>query len=226
MCDNDGCEDRSYRPRTSGFLMASPARLVLASASPRRREMLTGLGWRFEAMSVDADESALPGEPPKEMALRLAEAKALAGSRAAEGAWTIGADTVVDLCGEAFGKPADRSGAKRMLRALSGKTHIVHTGVAIALDGVLLERAVESTSVKFAELTERRIEAFLATGEGDDKAGAYAIQGVGALLVERVEGCYSNVVGLPVFRLSRMLENLGWPVESQWKISRGGNDEY
>ena len=202
--------------------MDYPVRLVLASESPRRREMLTALGWRYESARADVDESLLEGEPPREMALRLAKAKALAGSLLARGAWTIGADTVVDLDGEAFGKPTDREDSFRMLRALSGNTHIVHTGVAIAADGELLSESVESTRVRFAKLTDTQIDAFLRTGEGCDKAGAYAIQGVGALLVESIEGCYSNVVGLPVYRLSRMLENLGWSVASQWALFPGG----
>lgn len=198
-------------------------RLLLASASPRRREMLAGLGWRFESSAADVDESARPGEKPDALALRLAEAKAVAGSE--PGAWTIGADTVVDLGGAVFGKPANREDAARMLRALSGRTHAVHTGVAVASGGGILSSAVESTRVKFADLSDEQIAAFLATGEGDDKAGAYAIQGVGALLVERIEGCYSNVVGLPVFRLGRMLEDLGWSLTSQWKMSLGGDED-
>ena len=204
--------------------MGGEMKLVLASASPRRREMLTGLGWSFESIPADVDESRGPGERPDAMALRLAEAKAIAGSIVAPDAWTIGADTVVDLDGGVFGKPEDRSDAARMLRALSGKTHTVHTGVAVASEGKVLASAVESTLVKFAALADDQIAAFLATGEGDDKAGAYAIQGVGALLVERIEGCYSNVVGLPVFRLGRMLESLGWSVASQWNVSLGGSE--
>lgn len=200
-------------------------RLTLASTSPRRREMLRELGWRFESIAADVDESPKCGEAPYALALRLAEAKALVGSLARAAGWTLGADTVVDLDGAIFGKPADREDATRMLRALSGLTHAVHTGVAIALDGKLLSSAVESTRVTFANLSDKEIASFLATGEGDDKAGAYAIQGVGALLVERIEGCYSNVVGLPVFRLSRMLEKLGWNVASQWETASGGNED-
>ena len=203
--------------------MGGTMNLVLASASPRRREMLTGLGWPFESIGTDVDESRRPEEKPDAMALRLAEAKAIAGSALAPGAWTIGADTVVDLDGAVFGKPADRGDAARILRALSGKTHTVHTGVAVASGGGILASGVESTRVKFANLTGDQIAAFLATGEGDDKAGAYAIQGVGALLVERIEGCYANVVGLPVFRLGRMLEELGWSLTSQWEMSLEGN---
>ncbi len=205
--------------------MDGQVRLALASASPRRREMLKELGWRFELVSVDVDESPGDGEAPSALALRLAEAKALAGSPMMPGVWTIGADTVVDLDGVVFGKPAGRGDAARMLRALSGRTHDVHTGVALALDGRRLSSAVESTRVTFANLSDEEIASFLATGEGDDKAGAYAIQGVGALLVERIEGCYSNVVGLPIFKLSRMLEGLGWSVASQWGSAPGGNED-
>lgn len=205
--------------------MGGPLRLALASSSPRRRELLAGLGWSFELAASDVDESARPGEKPAGTALRLAEAKAVAGSVSAPTAWCIGADTVVDLDGVLFGKPPGRDAAARMLRALSGKTHMVHTGVAVATAGKVLSSAVESTRVTFRDLTDGQIAAFLATGEGDDKAGAYAIQGLGALLIERIEGCYFNVVGLPVFLLGRMLEGLGWSLASQWGTALGGNED-
>lgn len=197
--------------------MGGEIKLALASASPRRKEMLEALGWRFITFSVDIDESPGKQEPPSETALRLAREKAAAGSLRVPGVWTIGADTVVDLEGAPYGKPADRPDAARMLRALAGRTHTVHTGVAVAVDGMLRTSAVESTRVRMAKLSDEEIAAFLETGLGDDKAGAYAIQGRGALLVERVEGCYSAVVGMPIFRLSRMLRDMGWSVPSQWR---------
>jgi septum formation protein len=183
--------------------------LVLASGSPRRRDILNSLGWSFGVVVPDVDESALEGEPPKDMALRLAVAKAVSASRLTDGAITIGADTVVDVDGDAFGKPLDRDDQIRMLRILSGRVHLVHTGVAAARSGEVLASDVETTKVRFGRLTEDEISSFSDSHDGDDKAGGYAIQGRGALLVEGIEGCYYNVVGLPVFLLNRMLASLG-----------------
>jgi septum formation protein len=182
--------------------------IVLASGSPRRREILSSLGVRFEVISPDVEESPKLGETPFDLALRLAGLKALDVSCRRRGVWTIGADTVVDVDGTSFGKPVNREESFAMLRALSGRAHLVHTGVAVALSGVLLESGLETTKVFFAELSDDEIQDFVQSGAGDDKAGAYAIQGRGALLVERIEGCYYNVVGLPVFRLSVMLKKL------------------
>ncbi len=183
-------------------------RFALASKSPRRRDILSVLEWDYEALEVDIDEGALDGELPRDLAHRLAAEKAVIGSARKRGLWTIGADTVVDVDGVAFGKPVDREHAAAMLRALSGREHLVHTGIAIAEDRRLLASDVETTRVFFDALTREAIEQFLATGMADDKAGAYAIQGVGALLVERIDGCYYNVVGLPVFRLNAMIKVL------------------
>ena len=182
------------------------ARLVLASESPRRREILASAGFAFEAVSAGVDESASPGEPVSAMALRLAEAKSLAVSRKAPGAWVVGADTMVDVDGEPFSKPRDRDDAMRMLRALNGRTHLVHTGVSLARDGAVAASLVETTRVTFGELRDSELAAFVGSGLCDDKAGAYAIQGRGALMVERIEGCYYNVVGLPLYRLKKILE--------------------
>ena len=182
------------------------ARLVLASESPRRREILASAGFAFEAVSAGVDESASPGEPVGAMALRLAEAKSLAVSRKAPGAWVVGADTMVDVDGEPFSKPRDRDDAMRMLRALNGRTHLVHTGVSLARDGAVAASFVETTRVTFGELRDSELAAFVGSGLCDDKAGAYAIQGRGALMVERIEGCYYNVVGLPLYRLKKILE--------------------
>ncbi|MDR1916795.1 MAG: Maf family protein [Synergistaceae bacterium] len=181
-------------------------RLILASDSPRRREILLSLECAFDTVSPNVDESPICGETPIEMAVRLACAKALSVSKENPGRVTLGADTVVDVDGSAFGKPLDRDDSLRMLRILNGRTHLVHTGVALAVSDLLLERGVETTSVTFGSLTDEDIVEFAMSGGGDDKAGAYAIQGKGALLIERIDGCYYNVVGLPVFRLRRMLE--------------------
>jgi septum formation protein len=182
------------------------ARLVLASESPRRREILASAGFEFEVAAAGVDESAAPGEPVSAMALRLARAKSLAVSRKMPGAWVIGADTMVDVDGEPFSKPRDRDDAMRMLRALNGRPHLVHTGVSLARGGAVASSFVETTKVTFGELRDRELFAFADSGLCDDKAGAYAIQGRGALMVERIEGCYYNVVGLPLYRLKKVLE--------------------
>lgn len=196
-------------------------KLILASASPRRREILRGLGWVFDVVASDVDECAMPGEAPGGMARRLAEAKALHVSAGACDAWIIGADTVVDIDGDALGKPENRKDALRMLRALSGRTHLVHTGIAVASSGKLLGSAVETTGVTFGRLSDEELVIFASSGEGDDKAGAYAIQGRGALLVERIEGCYFNVVGLPVFRLNELMKtcsaNARFSPDDDWR---------
>lgn len=182
--------------------------LILASNSPRRREILENLGWTFEIVGSHVEERELDGEKPADMALRLASAKSKDVSARRKDAWVLGADTVVDIDGLALEKPLDRPDALRMVSALSGRSHLVHTGIALSLAGNILGRAVETTKVTFGDLSREEIDAFVESGEGDDKAGAYAIQGRGALLVERIEGCYFNVVGLPVFRLNEMLKRL------------------
>ena len=182
------------------------ARLVLASESPRRRDILASAGFDFEIFAPGIDEYAIPGEGVGDMALRLARAKSAAVSTKLPDAWVIGADTVVDVDGEPFSKPRDRSDARRMLNILNGRSHLVHTGIALANDGSVRSSLVETTEVTFGHLSEDEIASFAASGIGDDKAGAYAIQGRGALLVERINGCYYNVVGLPVYRLKKLLE--------------------
>ena len=183
-------------------------RLVLASESPRRREIMASIGWDFEAVSSGIIEKAVPGETPRDTARRLAEEKALAVSLRLPAALAIGADTVVDLDGVPLSKPRDRADARRMINMLNGRAHLVHTGIAAAFDGSVSASEAETTKVFFGNLEPREIAEFVASGLGDDKAGAYAIQGRGAMLVERIEGCYSNVVGLPVYRLKKILERL------------------
>ena len=185
-------------------------RPVLASKSPRRRELFESVGWPFEAAVPNVKECELEGETPSAMSVRLACEKAEEVSSRFPGRLTIGADTVVDVDGVPFGKPLDRDDALRMLKALNGRKHLVHTGIAAARSGVILDSDVETTEVLFGKFTELELLSFVESGEGDDKAGAYAVQGRGALLVERIVGCYYNVVGLPLFRLNRMFKSLGF----------------
>jgi septum formation protein len=168
-------------------------RLTLASGSPRRRELLARLGIELEVVPADIDESALPEERATDYVRRLARAKA----DAVGGELVLAADTAVDLDGAILAKPADAADATRMLWALSGREHQVHTGVALRHGG-RTEEAVVTTDVVFAELDPALVEWYVATGEPLDKAGGYAIQGAGAVLVAGVRGSVSNVVGLPL----------------------------
>ena len=178
--------------------------LLLASASPRRLELLRALGLEPLVRPADVDETLRPGEDPHDAAERLARAKAAAVAAAApEGSVVLAADTIVVLDGEALGKPRDDDDARRMLRALRGRAHDVVTGVALARDGRLVSGR-ETTEVLFAPMTDEEVDAYVASGEPADKAGAYALQGLGGLFVERITGTPSNVIGLP-FRLVRRL---------------------
>ena len=181
---------------------------MLASASPRRRELLALLGVEFTVVAPDLDETPLPGETPLDLVGRLAVAKAAAVAAAQPDAVVIGADTAVDVGGEIFGKPADAADARRMLRALSGRTHVVHTGVAVAADGEVAT-ADTSSDVTFAALADADIEWYLATGEPFDKAGAYALQGAGGVFVTTVSGSVSGVLGLPLHETAALLRNWG-----------------
>jgi septum formation protein len=195
-------------------LSDSGRRLILASGSPRRRELLAAMGWTFLVRPVELDESPFPGEDAAAYVGRLALAKARAAAEqaAAEApdALVLGADTVVALEGELFGKPQDPADARRMLRRLSGRRHQVLTGVAL-LDGEREWLEVARTAVEIAPLSEQEIELYVATGEPLDKAGAYAVQGRGALFVSALEGNYSNVVGLPLPVVYRLLLAAGGP---------------
>jgi septum formation protein len=183
-------------------------KLVLASSSPRRREILASLGLTFEARAADVDETLLPGESASDAAERLARAKAETAAAGTPEALVVAADTLVVLDGDALGKPRDRADARRMLATLSGRAHDVVTGVACAHGGRIVSGR-ETTRVVFAAMSDAEIAAYSATGEPDDKAGAYAMQGIGGLFVERVEGSPSNVVGLPVRLLYRLASELG-----------------
>lgn len=180
--------------------------LILASGSPRRKELLARTGHTFRVVVSDADEIAPKDMAPVDVAMHNARAKALAvASGQPASATVIGADTIVVLDGRVFGKPLDERDAHRMLRELSGKTHQVITGVALAHEGNG-ETFAEVTDVCFRELSDAEITAYIATGEPLDKAGAYGIQGAAGAFVDHIEGDYDNVVGLPVARLERALD--------------------
>lgn len=182
-------------------------RLILASASPRRRELLTQIGLTFTVVTADLDETPLPGEDHLTYTLRLAEAKARVVLALHADATVVGADTIVTIDGQLLGKPADAADAARMLRLLAGRTHQVTTGVAVLAAGSTRTFA-ETTDVTFAAMTDADIAAYIATGEPMDKAGAYAIQGRAAQWIPRIEGDYSNVVGLPLARVRETLLRL------------------
>lgn len=183
-------------------------RLILASASPRRRELLSRAGLDVEVRPSSIEEVLQPGESPEDFACRAAEEKTLAvAATAPRDTLVLGADTVVVADSELLGKPADRDDAARMLRRLSGATHRVITGVCLvsAPDRIEAVRC-ETTLVTFRQLDEGEINDYLASGEPFDKAGAYGIQGLASRFVTRIEGCYFNVVGLPVALVYDMLK--------------------
>jgi septum formation protein len=169
-------------------------KLILASASPRRAELLRAAGFEFDVLVADVDETLDPGESPDGYVRRLALAKAEAVKPRAGGRPVLGADTVVVIDGRVLGKPADMADARRMLRLLAGRQHTVMTGVHLTSGTTI----VDSTRVEFAGLTASEIDWYVATGEPMDKAGAYAVQGLASRFVTRIDGSYSNVVGLPV----------------------------
>jgi septum formation protein len=187
-------------------------KLILASASPRRAEILRGAGITFAVLSSAVDETPFPGESPHDIVQRLASAKAeLVAARAVGPAIVIAADTVVALEGQIIGKPRSTDDARHILEQLASRTHSVLTGVAlIRLPDGERRSFVETTHVHFSALSSDEIFHYLATGEPYDKAGAYAIQGRAGRYIQRIEGCYFNVVGLPLARLSQELAELGW----------------
>ena len=178
--------------------------LILASGSPRRRELLSLYTTDFTVCVSDFDESAVTAPTPAQLVEQLAIGKCLAVAKQHPDAVVIGCDTVVDVDGTVFGKPRDAEDAKRMLRALSGKTHQVHTGVCIA-KGDRAEHFVDSCKVTFFPLGEEEIASYTATPEPYDKSGAYAIQGRAALWLDRIEGDYYTIMGLPVSRTVQLL---------------------
>jgi septum formation protein len=185
---------------------------VLASSSPRRRELLRNAGIECEAQTADVPEVHVPGESPLDFASRLALAKADAIAQQRPEDYVLGADTIVIIEGEILGKPADASDAARMLRLLSNKTHEVTTAVCLVCPKAKNQHplaAAETTRVHMAALTDDDIAAYIATGEPMDKAGAYAIQGIASRWINHIEGDYFNVVGLPVARVYGMLRDNG-----------------
>jgi septum formation protein len=193
--------------------------VVLASKSPRRIQLLRqlldeyGIVDAFEVEPADIDETPLPSEPPREMVLRLATEKAtvVAARHGGDGIVVIAADTTVDVDGESLGQPADGAEAEAMLRRLSGRTHWVHTGVCV-VSGPLVASHVESAQVRMVSISDELLGRYLATGESFGKAGAYAIQGEGAILVEGVAGSTTAVIGLPLGPLADLLGRVapGW----------------
>jgi septum formation protein len=196
---------------TSEFLSlppGEPVRVILASQSPRRRDLLTLIGVPHEVRPADVDETAHPDEAPVPHAERLARAKAQTLAAHDGDALVIGSDTIVVIDGDILGKPATESEARAMLARLSGRTHTVFTAVAVAFRGEI-RSGVESVSVTFRALSAEQIALYVATREPMDKAGAYGIQGFGATLVERIDGDYFAVMGLALGRLVGLIRELG-----------------
>lgn len=191
--------------------MSAP-RIILASQSPRRRDLLTLIGIPHDVFPADIDETLLPGEDPAVHAERLARAKAEGLARRHPEAVVVGSDTIVVIDDVVLGKPRDVADARQMLRRLSGRSHTVMTAVAVARDGQTVS-AVELVGVTFRALSESEIDAYIQTGEPMDKAGAYGIQGFGAVIVERVDGDYFAVMGLALGRLVKLLREVGLAYE-------------
>jgi septum formation protein len=177
--------------------MAQLPKLILASGSPRRSEILSAVGWEFEKDVPEIDEAILNGESPEEYVIRLARSKAAAVAERHPGRMVLGADTTVVIDGEIIGKPADMADAERMIRMLSGNWHDVLTGIAVAVNGRTVDD-IQRTRVKFASMNDDEIRFLVEKGDPLDKAGAYAVQAQAALFIEGIEGDYWNVVGLPV----------------------------
>ncbi len=189
--------------------------LILASASPRRRELLQQIGLKFQVIPSQAEENLFAGETPEEHVVRLSLDKAteVANRKNVSGRWFIGSDTIVLCDNQILGKPQDEAHAAAMLKQLSGREHQVLSGYAV-IDRQTGEQRTEavSTIVWFRQLTEAEITGYIATGEPADKAGSYAIQGLGVCFVARIEGSYTNVVGLPLCKLTLALKELGVPL--------------
>jgi septum formation protein len=187
-------------------------KLILASASPRRAQVLRDAGFVFQIISSALDETPLDGESPQDLVRRLAENKAqLVAQRTVGPAFIIAADTLVAVDSKILGKPRDAAEAREMLGQLAGRTHSVHTGLAVLrLPDEALRLELETTQVSFTPLSNEEIGSYISSGEPFDKAGAYAVQGRGGRFVTRIEGSYFNVVGLPLACLYRVLREMGW----------------
>ena len=186
----------------------SAVRVILASGSPRRRDLLRMVGIDHEVISADIDESYLPGEPPIAHAERLAREKGRVVAERHPEALVLSADTIVVIDGEVLGKPVSEEEAVRMLRRLSGRTHTVFTAVAVTWHG-RTDSSVEAVTVTFRPMSDSLIRAYVATGEPMDKAGAYGIQGYGATLVERIDGDFFAVMGLAIGGLIELVRQAG-----------------
>ncbi len=189
--------------------------IILASGSPRRRELLGSLGWEFRVIVPEINES-IGQESPLQAVERLAMEKACAVSDLFHEDIVIAADTIVVIDGRILGKPENSSRAFEMLRMLNNRTHKVITGLAVCWENSQ-SISSEITNVTFRNMDTSALSAYVSTGEGLDKAGAYAIQGKGSLLVKNISGCYFNVVGLPLFRLSKIMEEMGLSLSMQWR---------
>lgn len=198
---------------TGDLLPVAPAAIILASGSPRRRQWFEALQLPYEVRVPHVDETPLPGEEPGDMVLRLAIAKAAKVGVEAPGRWVVAADTTVAVDHHVLNKPEDAEDAVRMLGLIQGRAHQVHTGFCLLRDA---ERHafVDTATVVFRPLTETQIRWYVATGEPMDKAGAYAAQGIAALFLDRIEGSFATVMGLPVERMGRCLQELG--LLSRW----------
>lgn len=190
--------------------------IVLASASPRRAELLRQMGVEFSVRPADIDETPIAAEAPGDYVLRLAKEKALVVGQFAPDAIVLGSDTSVVIGGRILGKPATLEEAEATLHALSGRTHQVLTGVAVVVDGYAEARLI-ITDVTFRVLRPDEISAYVRTGEPMDKAGSYGIQGLGGIFVESLQGSYSAVVGLPLWETADLLAQAGYPVWTTWQ---------
>ena len=191
-------------------MVTTSGRFILASASPRRIELLGLLGLRFEIMPSNVDEKFLNGETPRDHVLRLSEEKANIASTLHPEAWVMGADTIVIINGDALGKPRTRDEAREMLGRLSGQVHTVFTGFTVARRsaGIIISDAVES-SVRFREITEDEMKWYIRSREPYDKAGGYAVQGMSAFFIKEIHGSYTNVMGLPLCEVVDVLKRVG-----------------
>ena len=185
-------------------------RLILASQSPRRRELLESIGLPFDVVPSSVPEVHAPGESPDDYVTRLSQAKADAVAAIHRDRWVIAADTIVMLGDLLLEKPADQSDARRMLSLIAGQTHVVHTGLTLQhADATYRHTAVARSEVRMLPLTADEVAWYAATGEPLDKAGAYAVQGIGGMFIESIDGSYTNVVGLPLALLFQMLKRAG-----------------
>jgi septum formation protein len=191
------------------LVKATQSNLVLASASPRRHELLGAAGIEFEVRHADIDETRASGESAEAFASRMAREKALAVSARMSGRLILGADTIVECAGEIFGKPRDESDARRMLHALSGRVHVVITAFALARDALVLEEGAVISRVRFRALSDAEIDLYVLSGEPMDKAGAYGIQGQGGGFIADVAGSRDNVMGLPMAEVLAALSRHG-----------------